>query len=37
MSLAAEWIASEYQVSRKEQDKFALKSHQKAVSAIDNF
>jgi acetyl-CoA C-acetyltransferase len=35
MGLAAEWIANEYEVSREEQDAFALKSHQKAVAAIE--
>jgi acetyl-CoA C-acetyltransferase len=35
MGLAAEWIAKEYDVSRQEQDEFALKSHQKAVAAIE--
>jgi len=34
MGQSAEWIASEYKVSRKEQDEFALKSHQKAIEAI---
>lgn len=34
MGQSAEWIAAEYKVSREEQDKFALKSHQKAVAAI---
>jgi len=34
MGQSAEWIASEYKVSREEQDEFALKSHQKAVEAI---
>jgi len=34
MGQSAEWIASEYKVSREEQDEFALKSHQKAVAAI---
>lgn len=33
MGLAAEWIAEEYEVSREDQDAFALKSHQKAVAA----
>jgi acetyl-CoA C-acetyltransferase len=35
MGLAAEWIGNEYGISRQEQDEFALKSHQKAVSAIE--
>lgn len=34
MGQSAEWIAAEYKVSREEQDKFALTSHQKAVTAI---
>jgi len=34
MGQSAEWIASEYKVSREEQDEFALKSHQKAIEAI---
>lgn len=34
MGLTAEAVAKEYKVSREEQDKFALASHQKAVSAI---
>ncbi len=39
MGQSAEWIAAEYKVTRKEQDEFALKSHQKAVAAIkaENF
>lgn len=36
MGQSAEWIAAEYDVSREDQDKFALKSHQKAVDAIKN-
>ncbi|MEK6616820.1 MAG: acetyl-CoA C-acyltransferase, partial [Bacteroidota bacterium] len=34
MGLTAEAVAKEYKVSREEQDKFALASHQKAVCAI---
>ena len=34
MGLTAEAVAKEYKVSREEQDKFALTSHQKAVKAI---
>ncbi len=34
MGLTAEAVAREYQVSREEQDKFSLLSHQKAVQAI---
>lgn len=36
MGLTAEAVAKEYKVSREDQDKFALKSHQKAVEAITN-
>lgn len=36
MGLTAENIASTYQISRQEQDEFALKSHQRAVRAIDD-
>ena len=35
MGLAAEWIATEYNVNREEQDEFALKSHQNAIAAIE--
>jgi acetyl-CoA C-acetyltransferase len=35
MGLAAEWIGNEYGVSRQEQDEFALRSHQKAIAAIE--
>lgn len=35
MGLTAEKIAKKYKISRKEQDKFALKSHRKAINAID--
>ncbi len=34
MGLTAEAVAAEYKVSRDDQDKFALASHQKAVKAI---
>lgn len=34
MGLTAEAVAQEYNVSREDQDAFALKSHQKAVNAI---
>lgn len=34
MGLAAEWIATEYGISREEQDQFALESHSKAMAAI---
>ncbi|HUX84092.1 MAG TPA: acetyl-CoA C-acyltransferase [Chitinophagaceae bacterium] len=36
MGLTAEAVAREYQVSRKDQDAFALASHQKALAAIRN-
>lgn len=36
MGLTAEAVAQEYQVSREDQDAFALKSHQKAINAIKN-
>jgi acetyl-CoA C-acetyltransferase len=35
MGLTAELVASEYKISRAEQDKFAVESHAKAVKAID--
>lgn len=36
MGLTAEAVAKEYNVSREDQDAFALKSHQKAVEGIKN-
>lgn len=36
MGLTAEAVAKEYNVSREDQDAFALKSNQKAVAAIQN-
>lgn len=36
MGLTAEAVATEYKISREEQDKFALNSHLKAVNAIKN-
>ena len=36
MGLTAEAVAKEYNVSREDQDAFALKSHQKAIEAIKN-
>ncbi|MXV50972.1 acetyl-CoA C-acyltransferase [Pedobacter sp. HMF7647] len=36
MGLTAEAVAKEYNVSREDQDAFALKSHQKALEAIKN-
>lgn len=35
MGLTAEAVAKEYNISREDQDEFALKSHQKAKKAID--
>lgn len=35
MGLTAENVAKEYNVSREDQDKFALRSHQRAVAAIE--
>jgi acetyl-CoA acyltransferase len=36
MGLTAEAVASEYKVSRQDQDEFSFKSHQKALNAISN-
>jgi len=36
MGLTAEAVANEYNISREDQDAFALASHQKAKQAIDN-
>lgn len=36
MGLTAEAVAKEYNVSREDQDEFALRSHQKAISGIKN-
>lgn len=36
MGLTAEAVAQEFKVSREDQDAFALKSHQKAIAAIEN-
>lgn len=36
MGLTAEAVAKEFNVSREDQDAFALKSHQKAITAIKN-
>jgi len=36
MGLTAEAVAKEYKVSREDQDKFALKSHDKALDAISS-
>ncbi len=35
MGLTAENLAREYHVSREDQDRFALRSHQRAIAAID--
>src|SRR5262245_66417387 len=35
MGLATENVARKYEVSREEQDAFALSSHQRAVAALD--
>ncbi len=35
MGLTAEKLATQFQISREEQDEFALKSHQRAVAALD--
>ncbi len=35
MGNSAEWIAREYGLTRQELDEYALKSHQKAIAAID--
>ena len=35
MGLTAELLADQYEISREEQDRFALQSHQRAVAAID--
>ncbi len=35
MGMTAENLAREYQISREEQDAFALRSHQRALAAID--
>jgi acetyl-CoA acetyltransferase family protein len=36
MGITAENLAREYNVSREDQDKFALRSHQRAIAAIDS-
>jgi acetyl-CoA acetyltransferase family protein len=36
MGITAENLAREYSVSREDQDKFALRSHQRAIAAIDS-
>ncbi|GCF06441.1 thiolase family protein [Dictyobacter arantiisoli] len=36
MGLTAENVAKQYQISREAQDAFALRSHQRAIAAMDN-
>jgi acetyl-CoA acetyltransferase family protein len=36
MGITAENLAREYSISREEQDRFALRSHQRAIAAIDD-
>ena len=36
MGITAENVAEKYEVSREDQDRFALRSHERAVDAIDN-
>ena len=36
MGITAENVAEEYEVSREDQDRFALRSHERAVDAIDD-
>lgn len=36
MGITAENVAREYHISREDQDAFALRSHQRAIAAIDN-
>ncbi len=36
MGMAAEWIAKEYGISREEQDRFSVQSHQRAAKAQAN-
>ena len=35
MGSSAEWVAREYEVTRQDQDELALRSHQRAVAAMD--
>lgn len=35
MGLAAEWVAGEYGVTRRDQDEYALESHRRAIDALD--
>jgi acetyl-CoA acyltransferase len=36
MGLTAEQVANDYKVSREDQDAFAIRSHQRAINAIEN-
>ncbi len=36
MGVTAELVAEKYKISREEQDKFALQSHQRAVQAMNS-
>ena len=36
MGITAENVAEEYEVSREDQDRFALRSHERAADAIDS-
>jgi acetyl-CoA acetyltransferase family protein len=36
MGMTAENLARQYNISREDQDRFALRSHQRAIAAIDN-
>ncbi len=36
MGLTAEAVAKEYEISRQEQDEFSLRSHQRAIAAIES-
>ncbi len=35
MGMAAEFIAAQFEITRQEQDEFALRSHRRAIAAID--
>ena len=35
MGLSAEWIATEYSITRAAQDEYALESHRRAIAAVD--
>jgi acetyl-CoA C-acetyltransferase len=36
MGMAAEFIAAQFEITRQEQDEFALRSHRRAIAAIDD-